>query len=112
MANNAFIEKVDYFGLADGTNLVCLSSEDGKSNEVAEATGQDGSIVAHNVYGEKIAPSNEYVMKAVTITKAAGDIALGQIEEIGTTNPISVCLSSLDISTSAGAAPTFSASGE
>ena len=33
--NNEFIEKNDYFGLADGTMLVCSSSEDGRSNEVA-----------------------------------------------------------------------------
>ena len=75
--NNEFIEKNDYFGLADGTMLVCSSSEDGRSNEVAQATGQDGAIVAHNVYGEKIAPSNEYVMKAVTFSK-------GEVKEVET----------------------------
>lgn len=74
---NEFIEKQDYFGIADGDNLVCSTADEGKSNELAEATGQDGSYVAYNVYGEKIAPSNEYVMKAVTISKSAGDIALG-----------------------------------
>lgn len=109
--NNQFIEKEDYFGLADGTMLVCSSSDDGKSNEVAEATGQDGSVVAHNVYGEKIAPSNEYVMKAVTFQKAAGDIALGQIFTLAD-GKTSICLNSLTIGTSAGSAPTFSASGE
>ena len=78
---NEFIEKQDYFGIADGDNLVCSTADEGKSNELAEATGQDGSYVAYNVYGEKLAPSNEYVMKAVTISKAQGDIALGQIEK-------------------------------
>lgn len=107
--NNAFIAKKDYFGLADTTNLVCKSSDEGKSNELAEATGQDGSIVAHNVYGDKIAPSNEYVMKAVTLTKSDGDIALGQIS---TVDDKSVCLNQLTIGTSAGSAPTINASGE
>lgn len=74
---NEFIEKKDYFGIADGTRLVCSTSDEGRSNELAEATGQDGSYVAYNVYGEKIAPSNEYVMKAVTIEMSDGDIALG-----------------------------------
>ena len=107
--NNAFIAKKDYFGLADTTNLVCQSSDEGKSNELAEATGQDGSIVAHNVYGEKIAPSNAYVMKAVTLTKGDGDIALGQIN---TVDDRSICLNQLTIGTSAGSAPTINASGE
>lgn len=109
--NNEFIEKQDYFGLADGTMLVCSSSDDGRSNEVAEATGQDGSIVAHNVYGEKIAPSNDYVMKAVTFSKGEGELAIGQIFTLED-NKTSICLGNLSIGTSAGSAPTISASGE
>ena len=109
--NNEFIEKNDYFGLADGTMLVCSSSDDGRSNEVAEATGQDGAIVAHNVYGEKIAPSNEYVMKAVTFSKNEGELAIGQIHKLDD-NQTCICLGSLSIGTSAGSAPTISASGE
>ena len=109
--NNEFIEKNDYFGLADGTMLVCSSSEDGRSNEVASATGQDGTIVAHNVYGEKIAPSNEYVMKAVTFSKNEGELAIGQIHKLED-NQTCICLGSLSIGTSAGSAPTISASGE
>ena len=109
--NNEFIEKNDYFGLADGTMLVCSSSEDGRSNEVAVATGQDGAIVAHNVYGEKIAPSNEYVMKAVTFSKNEGELAIGQIHKLDD-NQTCICLGSLSIGTSAGSAPTISASGE
>ena len=109
--NNEFIEKNDYFGLADGTMLVCSSSEDGRSNEVASATGHDGTIVAHNVYGEKIAPSNEYVMKAVTFSKNEGELAIGQIHKLED-NQTCICLGSLSIGTSAGSAPTISASGE
>ena len=109
--NNEFIEKTDYFGLADGTMLVCSSSQDGRSNEVAVATGQDGAIVAHNVYGEKIAPSNEYVMKAVTFSKNEGELAIGQIHKLDD-NQTCICLGSLSIGTSAGSAPTISASGE
>ena len=114
---NQFIEKKDYFGIADGTMLVCGTSDEGKSNELAEATGQDGSYVAYNVYGEKLAPSNEYVMKAVTVSKDDGDIALGQIEKpfadaTPADNATSICLNNFAINTAAGSAPTFSASGE
>lgn len=108
---NEFIEKQDYFGIADGDNLVCSTADEGKSNELAEATGQDGSYVAYNVYGEKLAPSNEYVMKAVTITKADGAIKLGQIEK-PFNDDTSICLNNFAINTAAGSAPTFSASGE
>ena len=72
-----FIAKTDYFNLSDNATLVCASSDDGRSAEVAEATGQDGSIVASCVYGEKISPSNEYMMKAASLEKLDGDIALG-----------------------------------
>ena len=53
----AFISKQDFFGIADGVadaSLKILSSDDGRTAEVAEATGEDGSIVANNVYGEKL----------------------------------------------------------
>lgn len=115
--NNRFIEKEDYFGIADDTNLVCVTSDDGRSNEYATATGQDGSYVAGYAYGEKLSPSNEYAMKAVTITKETGDIALGQINTVtegeGTSAVTrSICLGQFDINTAAGEAPSFSASGE
>lgn len=76
--NNAFIEKQDYFGITTtNSNLVCLSADDGCSSEFATATGQDGSFVAGYGYGEKLAPSNEYAMKATTIAAEEGDIKLG-----------------------------------
>lgn len=118
---NAFITKQDWFELA-GENLVCMSSDDGNSNEVAEATGQDGAVVAYNVYGEKLAPSNEYALQTSTWTKEEGDLKLGSITaikvgEIGEGSSKvddirSICLNSLEISTSAGAAPTINVSGE
>lgn len=111
---NEFIEKVDYFGLTDKfSTLAVLSSEDGRSNETAEATGQDGSVVAWNVYGEKIAPSNEYVMKGDVVVTEDNPIVLGGINEVADGDKtLSVCLNNVSISTSAGSAPTFSVSGE
>lgn len=91
--NNRFIEKEDYFGIADTTNLVCVNSDDGRTNEYATATGQDGSYVAGYAYGEKLSPSNEYAMKAVTLTKVSGDIALGQINTVTDGEDVrSICL--------------------
>lgn len=117
--NNAFIEKQDYFGITTATNnsLVCLSADDGCSSEFATATGQDGSFVAGYGYGEKLAPSNEYAMKAVTIEAEEGAIKLGQINTVtvkrgGVDKTVSICLAQFDINTAAGEAPSFSASGE
>lgn len=111
--NNRFIEKEDYFGIADTTNLVCVNSDDGRTNEYATATGQDGSYVAGYAYGEKLSPSNEYAMKAVTLTKVSGDIAIGQINTVTDGEDVrSICLGQFDINTAAGEAPTYSASGE
>ena len=86
-----FISKTDYFGLADGTTLVCTTNSDGKSAQTAEAVGQDGSVVAYNVYGETISPSNDYLVKG-TVAKGAGDIKLGGITEI---DGKSICLNNL-----------------
>ena len=80
---------------------------------MAEATGQDGSIVASNVYGERIAPSNTYQMKGALIQKEEGEIALGRLNVI-VENGLStaVCMNSLDIGTAAGSPPSVTASGE
>jgi hypothetical protein len=111
----AFISKTDYFDLVTTSNskLACISADDGRSAEVAEATGEDGTIVANNVYGVKIAPSNEYQLKD-SLTIAANTIKLGSVAEIENDDETSnfVCLATFEIGTSAGSAPTISASGE
>ena len=103
----SFKSKQDYYGLsAQAANLVLTSTTENKSASVAEAKGEDGFVVATEMYGEVSAPSCEYVAK--------GDVALSSIK-IGTITKIgdgSFCLSSLSFSTSAGAAPTASASGQ
>lgn len=109
-----FIEKTDYFGLGDGTMLVCTTADEGKSVSLAEVHNSDGSFIEHNVYGETRSPSNNYVMKATTFEKAAGDIKLGAITnvEVDTNISASICLGTLNINTQAGSAPSFDASGE
>ena len=103
----AFLEKTDYFGLS-GTALECTTSNDGASASVAEAKGADGSVVAHEVYGEALAPSCDYLLKA-DWTSAAGAVKLGSVKATGGK---SVALASVAINTSAGSAPTVAASGE
>lgn len=103
----AFLAKTDYFGLA-GTALECTASNDGASASVAEAKGADGSVVAHEVYGEALAPSCDYLLKA-DWTSAAGAVKLGSVKA---TDGKSVALSTVSINTSAGSAPTVAASGE
>ena len=99
----AFIAKQDYFGIADEATVVCISSNDGKAAEVAEATNEIG-----NVYGVKLSPSNEYQLaRSLDINK--GSFQLGGITTHG---DVSICLGSMSIGTSAGSAPTISASGE
>lgn len=64
MAN--FIQKKDWFGLADGTTLVASTSDQGYSEQLVEPTCSDGSIISAAVlaYGRALAPSNTYVQKA------------------------------------------------
>ena len=82
--------------MADGTMLVCISSDEGRSAEVAEAKGADGSIVETHVYAEKLAPSNSYAMKHVSFIKSLGEIMLGGITTI---NGKSFCLNNFQINT-------------
>lgn len=103
----AFLAKTDYFGLS-GDALVCTASNDGASASVAEAKGADGSVVAHEVYGEALAPSCDYLLKA-DWSAAAGAVGLGAVSSQGGKK---IALGSVAISTSAGAAPTVAASGE
>ena len=103
----SFKAKSDYYGLsAQAENLVLTSTTENRSASVAEAKGEDGFVVATEMYGNVSAPACEYVAK--------GDVSLDAIK-IGTVTVIdehSFCLSSLSFSTSAGAAPTASASGQ
>ena len=103
----SFKSKQDYYGLsAKAAKLVLASTTENRSASVAEAKGENGFTVATQMYGEKSAPSCEYAVK--------GDVALSDIK-IGTVTTIdkhSFVLASLSFSTSAGAAPTVSASGQ
>ena len=104
----SFKPKTEPYGIADGTTLVITSVNGGESATNVEAIGQDGSIVANEVCGEVANPSAQLAVKA-DVTKTAGAWKLGHVT---TADTKSFALESIDINTSAGAAPTVSVSGK
>ena len=97
----AMQEKTDYFGLG-GTTLVLTSATENKSATVVQARGANGDIVAEEIVGETSAPSCTYVVKAdATLTGKKLGFGDG-----------GYAITSIAISTSAGAPPSASVSGE
>ena len=101
----AFLTKVDPFGISSST-LAVKSTSDGNSGSVAEATDENGTIVAQESYGNRMSPSAEYALKKET---TFDEIVLGGVTTYKTKR---VVLTQLTINTSAGGEPTISASGE
>ena len=113
----AFANKTDYCGLTDvaalTTSLLVKDDAENLSVEKYQPQGQDGSFIATEVYGEDRAPTNNYAL-AADISVTAGAIKLNAIKSInfGTTeNPDNhnFALESFNITTSAGTAPSISA---
>lgn len=100
----SFIAKTDYFGLGSA-DLVCTDSADNASASVLEKAGQDGMVIAHEVYGQTAAPSCTYKVKAATTLS----VTLGLVTAVGGTN---YALTNFKMSTAAGAETTVTASGE
>lgn len=101
----AFQNKTDYCGLGSVSGLELKSNSLGKSAQFLEKSGQNGSIVATEFFGEVASPTCEYAI--------SGDVALSSVT-LGSgilfdTNK-QVALQSLSISTTAGDMPTVSAS--
>jgi len=103
MANNGFSAPVNYWGSISG--LTPKTSNDGKTSQTAEAVNSYGDVVAHDEYGEVLAPSTEY---AVTGTVNLSDIVLGSVHTLGEK---SLMLTNLTITTQAGSSPTVTISG-
>ena len=107
----AFATKTDPFALTgsgkpgDGI-LECVSVTDNASASVAEAHDENGTLIAHEVYGEQIAPSAEYKVKK---TDDIEGVTLGAVT---TYDNKRVVLTNVQINTSAGGETTVSASGE
>lgn len=105
----AFHAKTDYCGLSALTALsgkvVVKDATDNDSVEKYQPQGQDGSFVLTEVYGEDSAPTNSYGVKA-NVDAAEGDVKLNALVTVGERK---YALESFEIGTSAGSAPTLSA---
>ena len=107
MANNGFSAPVNYWGTIAG--LTPKSSSDGKTSQTAEAVNSYGDVVAHDEYGELLAPSTEYV---VTGTVNLSAIILGSVHTLGEgAGAKKLMLTNLTINTQAGTPPTVTISG-
>lgn len=107
MANKGFSAPVNYWETITG--LTPKSSGDGKTSSVAEAPNAYGDTIAHDVYGEVIAPHTEY---AVTGNVDLSNIVLGSIHNFGTgLTAKRLMLTQVAISTQAGSPPTVTISG-
>ena len=104
----SFKTKTEPYGIADGNILVVLDVNGGEQATNVEAIGEDGSIVANTVTGEVMNPSATLALKAA-LTKTLGAWKLGKVSTQGTKK---FALETIDISTSAGSAPSISISGK
>ena len=104
----SFQQKVDVYGLAEANKLIIQSTTGGETATNVEAIGEDGSIVANVVCGEIANPSCQMKLKS-SITKTAGQWKIGGVSSF---NSKKFALEKISISTSAGAAPSISASGK
>lgn len=103
--NDGFSAAEDYF--SPNAALQAKSSQDGKTSSLAECPDEYGDTVAHDVYGELLNPSVEYVVKAA-ISKTTTLVTLGSIH---TVNGKKVMLTTCVVTTSANNPPTVSLSG-
>lgn len=97
--------KTDYFNLGTSGWEVSDTSENRSVGYTAEAQGPDGFLVAIDVGGDITAPSVDYI---ATSNATLSGVVLGSVS---TVLGGKVALGSVSITTSAGAAPTMTATG-
>lgn len=103
----SFQAKTDFFGLATQANgLEVTESNENKTASTAEGHNEKGDVVAFEVFGETMSPSNTYVL--------GKDLTLSSLPKCG--NPIAgtgdysakkFTLGSITINTSAGSPPSI-----
>lgn len=103
----AFATKTDPFAIVGEAGLLeCTAVTDNKSSSVAEAHDAKGTLIAHEVYGEQIAPSADYKVKK---SGSIEGVKLGNVTEYDGKR---VVLSHIHLHTGAGDEMTLTASGE
>lgn len=103
----AFATKTDFSGLVAKSDGALLIRDDNpnESQEVYRPTGQDGSYVATEVYGDDASPANNFALaKDLSL-----EIKLGAITTVSTKK---YALESVTVSTTGGSAPTISATSQ
>lgn len=102
MANGGFNTATDIFNM--GAAWKVKSNTMNPSNSVAEAPDSIGDITHRDAYGERIAPSAEYVLVAdVTSLPALGTVV--------TIDGKKVAINSISVKTAKGEAPTATVTG-
>lgn len=102
MANAGFNAATDIFGM--GANWEVKSSDDNASGSVAECPNSNGDITHRDAYGQRLAPSAEYVL--------VGDVtSLPALGTVVTYAGKKIMLTQIVVNTAQGAAPTASVSG-
>ena len=104
----SFQAKTDYFGLstASGSSFVITDSSENKTAQTVNGHDEKGDIVAYEVFGETMAPSCSYVLKA---DANLSSIVIGSPITVGSDK---FTIVSVNISTSAGSPPKIDVSGE
>lgn len=97
--------KTDYFGLAASGWTIASTSEN-REVGTAEATSDDGFLVAVEAFGERLTPTCDYV---ATSNATLSSVVLGSVMTVD--NDKKIALGSVSITTRAGEAPTMTASG-
>lgn len=100
-----FSTPVEYFGRASDTVIALKGSSEGKSAKIKEAPGAHGDFVARSVYGEVIAPSGDYEVKA------SGDLVV-VLGAVNTVDSKVICVSGLNVVLKAGEPPAVKLNGE
>lgn len=106
MANAGFSAPENYWGAIAG--LTPKTSKDGKTSQVAEASNKYGDTIAHDVYGEVIAPEVTYAVTGEVTTI----VGLGSVVSYGEgASAKKLMMTKVDVSTAANQPPTVSISG-
>jgi len=101
----ALLAKTDYYGLSASGWTVSDTSENRSVGYNAEAQGPDGFVCAVDAGGELVAPQVNYV---ATQSASLGSVVLGSVKTILGKK---VALGGITVNTSAGSAPTATATG-
>lgn len=106
----SFQSKIDFCGLSANEKIMCKSHDEGRSHSVVTCENDEGDTIDATVFGEVLAPTNEYALKG---DLENWDIVLGSVKtvEVGGKQK-RFALKRVSIGTSNSSEVTLSASAE